>query len=238
MKNKDENIEMNIADAIMEKPVGFNIGSRHFCLYPPTLGKIYLLSRLVKQLEVNADIMKANPYLESLRICREKRDIVCRIISYHSLNRKSELLDEIRIRKRESFFNDNLSEDELAQLLIVVTSWDNADFYISHFGLDKERELRKRIAKLKEENGTSVSFGGLSTYGTIIDFACQRYGWTMDYVVWSISYLNLQMLMADAVSTVFLSKEEMKKLHISQDRKFINADDPQNIAKIKSMDWR
>lgn len=238
MKNKDENIEMNIADAIMEKPVGFNIGSRHFCLYPPTLGKIYLLSRLVKQLEVNADIMKANPYLESLRICREKRDIVCRIISYHSLNRKPELLDEIKIRKRESFFKDNLSEDELAQLLIVVTSWDNADSYISHFGLDKERELRKRIAKLKEENGTSVSFGGLSTYGTIIDFACQRYGWTMDYVVWGISYLNLQMLMADAVSTVFLSKEEMKKLHISQDRTFINADDPQNIAKIKSMDWR
>lgn len=238
MKSKDENIEMNIADAIMEKPVGFNIGSRHFCLYPPTLGKIYLLSRLARQLEVNPDNMKASPYLESLRVCREKRNIVCRIISYHSLNRKPELLDETKVSKRESFFNDNLSEEELAQLLVIVTSWDNADSYIRHFGLDKERELRRKIAELKSKNNTSVSFGGRSTYGTIIDFACQRYGWTMDYVVWGISYVNLQMLMADAINSVHLSKEEMKKLRIPQDRTYISADDPSNIEKIKAMDWR
>ena len=238
MKTEDKNIEMNVADAIMEKPIGFNIGSRHFCLYPPTLGKIYLLSRLVKQLETNAVIMKTNPYLESLRICRDKRDVVCRIISYHTLKRKNDLLDEKEVSKREAFFNKNLDSEELAQLLVTVTSWDNADAYIRYFGIDKEQELRKKISKLKGKNGGSISFGGLSAYGTLIDFACQRYGWTMDYVVWGISYVNLQMLMADAITTVYVSKEERKKLHIPEDKEFISGDDMKNMDKIKAMDWR
>ena len=237
MEIKESNIEMSIADTIMEKPIGFNIGSRHFCLYPPTLGKIYLLSRLTKLLEINIDIMKTNPYLESLRICQDKRDIVCRIIVYHVLKRKSDLLNEVKISKLKSFFKDNLSDNELSQLLIMSTSWDGVDLFIQHFGLDKERELRERIFRLKNKNSTSVSFGGTSTYGTIIDFACQRYGWTMDYVVWGISYVNLQMLMADVITTISLSKDEMNKLHILQDKTFINADDPKNIDKIKSMDW-
>ena len=238
MKTKNENIEMNIADAIMEKPIGFNIGNRHFCLYPPSLGKLYLLSRLTKQLEVNYNIMRSNPYLESLRICKEKKDIVCRILAYHTLNHKNVLLNEKKVNKREAFLNKNLDSEELAQLLVTVTSWDNAEVYIRHFGLDKEQELRKKISKLKSKNGGSVSFGGLSTYGTMIDFACQRYGWTMDYVVWGISYVNLQMLMADAVTTVFLNKEEMKKLNIPEDKEFISGDDWANMNRIKNMDWR
>lgn len=228
---------MDIADAIMEKPIGFHIGNRHFALYPPTLGKLYLISRLSKQLDINASIMKAEPYLESLRICREKKGIVCRMLAYHTLNRKSDLLDEDKVSHRETFFNEHLDESELAQLLVTITSWDSADLYIRHFGLDKEQKLRRRIAKLKDKEGGSISFGGLSTYGTLIDFACQRYGWTMDYVVWGISYVNLQMLMADAITTVHLSKDEMKKLHIPKDRTFISGDDPNIMDKVKSMNW-
>lgn len=237
MKDKDEKIEMNIADAIMEKPVGFNIGNRHFCLYHPSLGKIYILSRLAKQLGVNSGIMKANPYLESLRICKENKETVCRIIAYHSMNKKEDVLDELKIKRRTSFFCKELDEEELAQLLIVVSSWNSIDSYIRHFGIDKERKLREKVAKLKNKEGGSISFGGLSVYGTLIDFACERYGWTFDYVVWGISYVNLQMLMADSITSVYLNKEEMKKLHIPQDRTFINGDDPKNIEKIKSMNW-
>lgn len=237
MRGIDEKIEMNIADAIMEKPVGFNIGNRHFCLYPPSLGKTYLLSRLSKQLGINEGIMKANPYLESLRVCKENKETVCRIIAYHSIKRKEDVLDEGKVKGRASFFCKELDEEELAQLLIVVSSWESADSYIKYFGIDKERELRQKVSKLKSKESSSVSFGGLSIYGTLIDFACERYGWTFDYVVWGISYVNLQMLMADYITSVYLNKEEMKKLRIPKDRTFINGDDPKNIEKIKSMNW-
>ena len=38
MKDK-ELLEMNIADTIIERPIGFNIGSQQFYLYPPKIGR-------------------------------------------------------------------------------------------------------------------------------------------------------------------------------------------------------
>lgn len=229
-------IEMNIADAIMEKPIGFSIGNRHFCLYPVTLGKIYLLSRLMKTIGFNQEILKANPFMEALRVCREHTGAVCRMLAYCMMRRKEDVFNERKVQALANMLADRLDGDELSRLLLMAISWDDAETYVKHFGLDRERVLRQRIRKLKESGG-SISFGGLSTYGTLIDFACQRYGWTMDYVVWGISYVNLQMLMADAITSVLLSKEEQRKLRIPQDTTFINADDMANMQKIMSMDW-
>ena len=228
---------MDIADTIMERPIGFNIGDRHFCLYPPSLGKIYLLKRLTDALCLNQKNIKDYPYIEVLRACEGKRNVVSRIIAYSTFNRKRDLLNDKKIDSRSKLFDEKLNMEEMANLLVATTLWDNPECYISHFGLDKERELRRKIYELKEKEGGSLSFGGLSPYGSLIDFACQRYGWTMDYVVWGISYVNLQMLMADAITSVHLTKEEMKKLNIPQDRKFISGDDPKNMAKIMGMNW-
>ena len=76
--------------------------------------------------------------------------------------------------------------------------------------------------------------GGKSIYGLLIDFACQRYGWTMDYVLWGISYVNLNMLFADDITTVYLSDEERKKLGRG-DGRMVDADDPKNRDLIRKM---
>ena len=107
-------------------------------------------------------------------------------------------------------------------------------FQLVSTGIDKENTERKRIAKVKKNN-SSISFGGNSTYGTMIDFACQRYGWTFDYVVWGISYINLRMLMADAITTVYLSSDEMKQLGISGSEEIIDAGNPKNRERIKAL---
>lgn len=77
-----ERIEMDIADTIMERPAGFSVGKRHFYIFPPTLGKTYLLARLFKELDANARIISTNPYVEALRLCSIKKNTVCRILSY------------------------------------------------------------------------------------------------------------------------------------------------------------
>ena len=209
-----ETIEMNIADTIMEKPVSFLIGRRRFYLYPPTLGKRYLLSRLTNGLGVNKQILSSNPYLEAYRLASEKKELVCRILAYHSLKRKCDIQNEGMVSKRADLFRKKLNDEELAQLLVMTFSYENVSEYIVHLGLDKEHAER--------------SFCGKSTYGTIIDWACQRYGWSMEYVVWGISYANLQMLMADSITSVYLSPEERKKLGITDNLEIINADDPKN----------
>ena len=43
--------------------------------------------------------------------------------------------------------------------------------------------------------------------------------------------------MADAITSVYLTDEEKKEARIPNDRTFINADDPENMAKIKAMKW-
>lgn len=226
MENK-ECIEMDIADSVMERPTGFNIGSRSFFIYPPTLGKTYLLARLFKELDANQQIVAANPYMEAIRLCNTKKDIVCRILSYSTFNRKKDIFNNTKIAERADFFCENLDLEELATLLVLILTSDNLETYIGYFGIDKERKERKRIADIKKDNG-SITFGGNSVYGTLIDFACQRYGWTMDYVVWGISHINLRMLMADAITAIYLNAEERKQLNIFDNKEYINADDHRN----------
>jgi hypothetical protein len=235
---KDSNlIEMNIADTVMERPYGFQIGKQQFYLYPVSLGKTYLISRLLDSLEMNTNIIKQNPYMEALRLCQGKRETVCRLLSYHTINKKEELFDNSIINKRCTFFEKNLSNEEMAQLLVMVLTDDNIGTFIKHLGIDRERKELARISKIKEKKGNSITFGGKSVFGSLILPACEKLNMTPQQIVWDISYSFLQMLMADAITSVYLTDEEKKEARIHNNQTFINADDPENIAKISAMRW-
>lgn len=229
-----EQIEMNIVDAIIERPYGFHVGDQHFYLYHPTLGKTYLLLRLFKELNINEDVISVNPYFEALRLCDIKRDVVCRILAYSTFCLKDDVLDNIKIENRSSLFGNKLDNKELATLLIVVLSFDRIESFIRHFCIDKDIELRKKISKLRKDSGY-ISLGGHSEYGLLIDPVCERYGWSKDYVLWGISYSNLKMLLSDKIESISLSKDEMKQLHIFDNRNYINADDPKNKEIIREL---
>ncbi|MCM1219096.1 MAG: hypothetical protein NC548_31830 [Lachnospiraceae bacterium] len=235
--NNDHNIELDLSDAIMERPYGFSIGNRWLYLYPVTLGKYYLLSRLVSCLGINKDLIRLNPALECMRLIKSHKDIIITILTYHTIDKKEEIFDVAFVEKRKSFLTNNLSDEDIIKLLLFVLSESQYDTFIKHLGIDKERREQLRISKIKDEKGSSISFGGKSVYGSLIDSACERYGWTMDYVVWGISLINLRMILADAINTVYLSEEERKKAKVSSDRTRIKADDPKNRELIKSMKW-
>lgn len=228
------NIEQSIADTIIERPQGFKVGGRQFYLYPITLGKSYLLSRLIDNLEINKDILNTNPYLEVLRLSHEKKEDVVRIITYHTLQGKR-VFDNKAVEDRIDFLGKNLEDIDIAQLFMAVLNQENIAVFQKHLKIDKEKEDQARVAKCKDENKNVYTFGGKSIYGTLIDYFAQRYGWTMDYILWGISYNNLQMLMSDAVTTIHLSDKEAKRCRVSRDRNFISGDDASNIEQIKKM---
>ena len=62
----------------------------------------------------------------------------------------------------------------------------------------------------------------------------EKYHWTFEYVMWGISYMNLQMLFADAQEhfTDFSGKNGGSK---GSSGETVNADDPQNIEKMHQM---
>jgi hypothetical protein len=59
-------------------------------------------------------------------------------------------------------------------------------------------------------------------WGGLLDVVLQKYHWTLDYLLWGISYINVQMLLADSIST-------------TQEEETIDADDPRNRDAIKEM---
>lgn len=227
-------IEQAIADTIIERPQGFKIEGRQFYLYPITLGKSYLLSRIMTSLGVNNEVIQSNPYLEALRLANTKKSEILRIIAYHTLEGK-EVLDNVLVEERIDYLSTHLDEKEMAQIFMTVLSQENVSAFIKHLKIDKEKEAQSKVMKCKKENKNTFTFGGKSVYGTLIDHFCQRYGWTMDYVVWGISYNNLQMLMADEVTTIHLDDKEAKRCRVSNDRRFISGDDPKNIERIRKM---
>lgn len=222
----NKEIELNISDAIVERPIGFSVGKSKMQLYPPTLGKMQILKNLYFSMEVKMELLSINPVAETLRICTEKPEIVCQIIAYSTFNDRKSILDMDKVLSRAKFFQDNTPVEDMAMILTVIFSNDKIEEFIHYFGIDSDRDLKAQISRIKGE-GSSVTFGGKSIYGLLIDFACQRYGWTMDYVLWGISYVNLNMLFADAINTVYLSEEERKKLGRG-DGQVVDANDPKN----------
>lgn len=236
--DEEKYLNMDIADAIIERPQGFSVGNRHFYLYPVTLGKMYLLQRLMDSLEVNTNIIAVNPYLEAIRLVKTKREECCQLITYHTLRTKKEVFDYELVEDRIKFFNENADEEDMATILIMLLTAEKTPIYMKHLGIDKENERFSRANKARKDTG-SVNFGGKSVYGSLLDYACDRYGWTLDYVVWGISHTNLQLLMADSVKTLYMTKEEMRKARISgNDNDVIKADSPDAWERIKQMDWK
>lgn len=233
MANK-ENIEQSIADTIIERPHGFKVDGRQFYLYPITLGKSYLLSRQIDNLKINRKALNDNPYIEVLRLSSQKKDEVIRVITYHTLDGKK-VLDNELVEERIAYFSEKLDCKDIAQLLITCLTQGNVSEFYKYLKIDKEKEDQERVLKCKEDNKNVYTFGGKSVYGTLIDYLAQRYGWTMDYILWGISYNNIQMLMSDAVTTIHLTDKEAKRCRVSKDRNFISGDDINNIERIKKM---
>lgn len=218
---------LDLADAIIERPQGFQIGHRHFYLYPVTLGKMYLLARLIDSLKINEENLKVNAFLEALRLVRDNRKTICRIISYHTCKGKNEVFNNVLVMQRVSLLMKQ-SDSDLATVFIMVLQTEKTSVYIKRLGIDKEQKRMQDVMKLKGSKNV-LSFGGKSIYGTIIDAACERYGWAYDYVVWGISYTNLRLMLADSIKTVTLSDKERKSLHIHDDREVISGDNKDSI---------
>lgn len=227
-------IDINLVDTMTESPIPFRVGDKRFYMYPATLGKTLLLAKLYNVLDINTKLLNVNPYAEAMRLCETKRDYVCRIIAYNTMQIKEELQDFDKVQERADFFAKELNIEDMTQLLVLSLSNDKMQELKDRYGYAAEEALKERIARIKKDKG-SLTFGGKTLYGVVVDWACERYGWTMDYVLWGISYINLRMLMQDAINSVSLTKEERAKAKIYDNSEVLDAADPRNWDRIREM---
>lgn len=202
-----------IAMTLTDMPLGAKVGEKQFFLYPQSLGCLYLTAQIIEKLEINQDNLKVNAFMEALRLTETHFDECCHLIAYRTLQSKSELLNPCIVNKRKQEIAEACEKDDIATILIVILSDNNLEELTQELGLDKEAQRMAKVNQAKDMKNQFV-FGGKTIWGTVIDAACERYGWTYDYVVWGISYCNLMLMMRDKVTSIYLSDEERKKAHI------------------------
>lgn len=225
-------IEKMMEDSIMEMPIGFEVGGVDLFLYPVTLGRAYLVSR---EREGMADNLIEAFAAASLETRENYRRSICRIVAIQTLRTKEEIFNSSILNERIEFLYSNADDRGLFSLYdIIMASMEDSKVFITYSGLNHDKKQLSKIAKEKASDG-NISFGARTPYGSFIAPACEKFGWSMEYVVWGISLTNLEMLLADAATSVYLSKDERKHLKISTDRTIIDAGDPANRERIRQI---
>lgn len=79
--------------------------------------------------------------------------------------------------------------------------------------------------------GSGRVIGGRSLWGGLLDVLIGKYGWTLDYLLWGISYLNIQMLLSDTIQTF---SNPGKGDDVAKDAR-ISGDDIRNLELIRSL---
>lgn len=199
----------DIMAAIVSRPQEFSLAGRTFRIYPESLGKSIVMSSLVAQLDTTTGLTTT---VEALALCHNQRDVVCDIIALAVSETKAEIFNVRSLRSKAAFFDKHLGDTDMASLLLNVLATMQADELMHIAGIDEDHDKRRRVARISGNN--SISFGGLTMFGNLIDAACERYGWTYDYTVWGLPLVCLRMMLADAVTSMYLSEEDRKKAHI------------------------
>lgn len=234
-ENKTIDNEYDLTDVIIGRPQEFKVGRKTFRLYPLTLAKMLLLKRQIDGLKLNMDILKANPFLEALRVVRDQRTTCCTILAYHTApNTYKDLFDTKSIATRRNFFDKSLSDEDMASLLIIALD-DKADRLMKHLGLDKEREKLQEVLKVKQKHDkNSMSFCGLSLFGTFIG-QLKEMGYSDNEILYEKGYAFLRLMLADKVTQIILTDEERKEIPESMGGTYVDANDPKNAEKIMAL---
>lgn len=201
-----------LVDTLTERPTAFQVGRVHYSFYPPSLGVYLLSSTLLGELWVDEALLAHNLPAEALRLAQRHRGEVLRLVVLHSLRGYAQIMDEGKVQGRIKHLDKGLSTEELATLLCLLLEGDSYSELVQAYGIDSDMQERQRLREVKEDKHT-ISLGGRTLYGGLIDYTAERYGWSMDYIMWGISYANLRLLSADASLSIYLSEEELGRLN-------------------------
>lgn len=226
--------DTDILNIVLERPHAFKVGSVLLNIYPFTLGMSMLISGIVSSIGINTQLLETFPALEALRLVKTQRDSVCKAIAYTTMRGREEIHNTKLVKTRQRTIA-SLRDEDIATLLLVILRQPDYVKISKRLGVEQEGKRYADVIKhqrAKNKGSRAVMFGGASIYGSLIDLACERYGWSYDYTLWGISLINLQLMLADSIKTAYLDEQG------EQDAVRINGDDKDKAwEQIKSMNW-
>lgn len=223
-----------IIDMITERPHNFKFSGRSFSIRPITLGKTLLLSRYNALLfSVFSKKRKKDIQKVLLDLCEEQRKIVNQIIAIYITSNSQSLFDDEYMSELTKFIDTEMSDVQKCTLLQLYYEEKPISHFTKLMHIDEEKEKQKKALKAKDPS-TSLQVGGASILGNLIDVACERYGWSYQYVLWGISYNALRVMMSDIIQTIYLTDKERARAHINDDGRILHGENQQDIDYFKT----
>lgn len=231
--DKDSNLDYDFADIITERPHEFTVGRKHFRLYPVTLAKTFVLGRIIGKLPIDKLLLAVNPYVEALRLVEVDKESCCHILAIHTTpNTYKDLYNTQSIACRKNVFA-SMGNKSIASLLLYVLTSDKTDALMEHLGIDAER-VRLRKAMEVKDTKNSLSFGGKTLFGGFIG-PLKEMGYTDDEILFERGYTYLRLMLADKVTSVYVTDEELNSLPADMGGKVLDGNDPGSFSKLQSI---
>lgn len=111
---------MRWINTLLKRKTTLKTAQKTFYVYPPTLAKMEMFSKVINQLEVNEKQWKENPSIEVWRLCNDKTDLICLFIAI-AVTRERELLQDKRyLQRTASFIKGNGTAEDFVKLFLLV----------------------------------------------------------------------------------------------------------------------
>ena len=234
MEKKNDSIKYELADIIIEKPHVFSVGRKQYKLYPVTLAKSFLLKRYIDKLPIDIDVLRTHPYFETLRLVGVNKKLCCQIVAIHATpNTYRDLYNsKVIAEKRNAFCK--MTDENLASLLIYALNSDKTEQVMQYLGLDKERERMNKVIEVKAKNNkNNLTFGGKSIFGLFIG-QLREMGYTDNEILYERGYSFLRLMLADKITSIYVTDEEYKVLPADADPNCVDGNDPSSWDKLKA----
>lgn len=228
-EQNERELDHALADIITAKPHEIRIGRKTLRLYPVTLAKTFVLRRWMDALEIDASLLKVNPYVECLRLAETQREKVSEILAVHSApNTQKDLHDSRNRAMRRNLFA-SVKTEHLAGLLMAVLTQDKTEELMQYLGLSAEHERLAEVLKVKREGDkNNLSFGGKSIFGAFIG-QLKEMGYTDEEILFERSYSYLRLMLADKTTSIYLNDEELENLPQSAGGTLLDGDDDSDM---------
>lgn len=225
-KERKTDTDTLAASVLTESPTVAECGRERIYINHPSLGVVQMSAPVIARMEIDRKSFAAMPALEALRLAREHKADALKIIAFYGFCERKSITNPYLVDKRVRTLESTLSEEDIATLLIaVLNSLASIEVLSKETGIDRELARMQKASSAKKNKNT-LTFGGTTTWGSLCDAACERYGWTLDYVLWGISYANLVLMLRDKVTSVYLTDDELRHAHVSRDRASFDGNDP------------
>ena len=214
MEQKKEDIQRYLTDVITAEPHEFRVEGRQFFIYPITYAKYFKQKEYFDALGINIKLLSVNHFAEAIRLAANKPNLCCRLLALNvTANNKASYSDKKSRRRDEEFFLKHLSRDALAMMLVYILTNDKTAILMKHLGIDDENERRKAISEIKAKNdkGNNQAVGGKSVFGLIFG-QLKEMGYSHNEMLYEVPCSFLQLILADKMSSIYLSDDVVESL--------------------------